>query len=43
MCKKIITAIFLTAAVALTGCTNQKAEETIVLSQQEKEIAAVAE
>ena len=43
MCKKIITAIFLTAAVTMTGCTNQKAEETVVLSQQEKEIAAVAE
>lgn len=43
MCKKNITTIFLTAAVAMTGCTNQKAEETVVLSQQEKEIAAVAE
>lgn len=43
MCKKIITAIFLTVAVTMTGCTNQKAEETVVLSQQEKEIAAVAE
>ena len=43
MCKKIITAILLTAAVAMTGCTKQAAEETVVLSQQEKEIAAVAE
>lgn len=43
MCKKIITAILLTAAVAMTGCTKQAAEETVVLSQQEKEIAAVSE
>lgn len=43
MCKKIITAILLTAAVAMTGCTKQEAKETVVLSQQEKEVAAVAE
>ncbi len=43
MCKKIITVILLTAAVAMTGCTKQEAKETVVLSQQEKEVAAVAE
>lgn len=43
MCKKILTAILFAAAVALTGCTAQGAEETQELSQQEKEVAAVAE
>ncbi|MCM1059381.1 MAG: hypothetical protein NC452_03710 [Eubacterium sp.] len=42
MRKKFLMAILLAASV-LTGCTARTNEETVVLSQEEKELAAVTE